>query len=631
MMRKRIFLCLVYSCFLFTCTQAQVTLYPTNWFTGMQDQNLQLMVKGNAVSNKVPMIKISANGMQLAEGMTLKKITRTENPNYIFLDIVISPAARPGTRTIQLGPKDKGLQFSYELVQKNKQNGKTRNQGVSAADFVYLIMPDRFANGDTGNDIIPGYRSNTSDRNNKYDRHGGDFKGIEKNFNYLQQLGVTTIWMTPILENNVTMMQEWGNKVAGYHGYWFTDHYEIDKRFGGNEGYKMFCDNAHTKGFKVIQDAVFNHISKEHWIYLDPPAKDWINNWPAFQGPNHREEVFFDPYASAYDKKIMLDGWFVDHLPDLNQRNPELAKYLIQHAVWTTETYGIDSWRVDTYKYCDEAFMNEVNKALYREFPQITILGEAWVNSVVGNAYFTQNKINDIFKHNANGIIDFQSCFAMLSGMNRAEGWMDGVNKLYTTLSQDIVYKNPMNNLIFLDNHDMDRVYSVVGEDWSKFKMGMNWLFTLRGIPQLYYGTEVLMKNFKNPNDAMVREDFPGGWLGDTANKFTAAGRTPKEDSAYNYVSKLAQFRKTSPAITRGKLMQYIPASGLYIYYRYTEGQSVMVVSHTGKETVKPNWTNMQERVKGFTKLKEVVTGQITELNQLTLQPGDSFVMELLP
>lgn len=630
-MRKHFLLCFCSSFILFVFLQAQPTLYPTNWFTGLKDNNLQLMIRGEGVANKVPMIKMTAAGMQLAEGMILKSIQRTDNPNYIFLNIVISAAAKPGVRKIQLGPKDKGLQFNYELVQKNKQNGKTRTQGVSAADFVYLLMPDRFANGDAGNDIIPGYRSNTSDRTNKYDRHGGDFKGIEKNFGYLKQLGITTIWMTPILENNVTMMHEWGNNVAGYHGYWFTDHYEIDKRFGGNEGYKAFCDNAHQNGFKVIQDAIYNHISKEHWIYLDPPAKDWINNWPAFQGPNHREEVLFDPYASAYDKKVMLDGWFVNHLPDLNQRNPELAKYLIQHAIWSTETYGIDSWRVDTYKYCDEAFMNEVNKALYREFPNITILGEAWVNSVIGNAYFTQNNMGNIFKHNANGIIDFQTCFAMLSGMNRADGWMDGVNKLYTTLAQDIVYKNPMNNLIFLDNHDMDRVYSVVGEDWSKFKMGINWLLTLRGIPQIYYGTEILMKNFKNPNDAMVREDFPGGWADDKVNKFTAAGRTPKEDSAYNYMSKLATFRKTAPAITQGKLMQYIPANGLYVYYRYTDRQSVIVLSHTGKEAAKPNWINMQERVAGFSKVKDVVTGKVISLQDLTLQPGDSYVMELLP
>ncbi len=630
MIRKQLVLWFISTFILLACVQAQ-TFYPTNWFTGLKDNNLQLMIKGDGVAHKVPMIKMSAAGMQLADGMTLKSITRTENPNYIFLNITIAASAKPGVRNIQLGPKDKGLQFKYELVQKNKANGKTRTQGVSAADFVYLLMPDRFANGDPTNDVIPGYRSNTSDRNSKYDRHGGDFKGIENNFGYLKQLGITTIWMTPILENNVTMMHEWGNNVAGYHGYWFTDHYEIDKRFGGNDGYKTFCDNAHKNGFKVIQDAVFNHINKEHWIYLDPPAKDWINNWPAFQGPNHREEVLFDPYASAYDKKIMLDGWFVDHLPDLNQRNPELAKYLIQHAIWTTETYGIDSWRVDTYKYCDENFMNEVNKALYREFPQITILGEAWVNSVVGNAYFTQNNINNTFKHNANGIIDFQACFAMLSGMNRAEGWMEGVNKLYTTLAQDIVYKNPMNNMLFLDNHDMDRVYSVVGEDWGKFKMGMNWLLTLRGIPQVYYGTEILMKNFKNPNDAMVREDFPGGWASDKVNKFTAAGRTPKEDSAYNYISKLANFRKNATAITQGKLMQYIPANGLYVYYRYNDKQSVVVLSHTGKEAIKPNWVNMKERVAGFTKLKDVVTGRVVNLNDFELQPGDSYVMELLP
>lgn len=606
------------------------TLFPTNWFVGMKDANLQLMIHQDNIANKIPMYKLSAAGMKLADGVILKMIHRVENPNYVFLDLVIDKNAKPGKRIFNFGNEANKVSFSYELLPRHSDNGKTRVQGISSKDFIYLMMPDRFANGDPSNDIISGYRDETSDRKNMFARHGGDFTGIQNHFDYFNQLGVTAIWMTPVIENNTSRMHEWGNEVAGYHGYWFTDHYQVDKRFGGNEGYLQLCDAAHKKGIKIIQDAVYNHVNKEHWSIIDPPMKDWINNWPAFTGPNHREEVLFDPYASGYDKKIMLDGWFVEHLPDLNQRNPYVASFLIQHAIWTTETYGIDGWRVDTYKYCDEAFLNKVNTALYREFPSITVFGEAWVNTPVANAYFTQNNIQNIFKHNANSIIDFQSCFAMLSGMNGSKDWTEGVNKIYMTLTQDILYKNPMANCIFLDNHDMDRSFSVIGEDWNKMRMGINWLLTLRGIPQLYYGTEILMKNTKKPSDAMVREDFPGGWKEDASNKFTTAGRNEKENTAFDYVSKLAQFRKKSSALTTGKTTQFIPKEGVYIYFRYDSKQTIMVVANTGEKAFKPNWNIYSEKTSGFKQLKDVVSGKSQNLNDLQVQPGESFVFELL-
>jgi glycosidase len=503
-------------------------------------------------------------------------------------------------------------------------------QGVTAKDFIYLLMPDRFANGDPSNDIIQGYRDETSNRADKFSRHGGDFKGITDHLDYLNQLGVTTLWLTPVIENDMPLMGEWGNNVAGYHGYWFTDHYQVDKRFGGNEGYKKFCDELHRNGMKVIQDAVYNHVGNHHWFVLDPPMKDWINQWPSFQGPNHREDVFFDPYVSAYDKKIMVDGWFTPHLPDLNQRNPFVAKFLIQHAIWTTEEYGIDGWRVDTYKYCDEQFMNDVNTALKNEFPLLTVFGESWVNTITANAYFTQNNIASPFRHNAKGMLDFQVSFAMLAGMNEPLDWMNGVNKIYTTLAQDVLYKDPMNNCIFLDNHDMDRVFSVVNEDWNKLRMGMNWLFTLRGIPQLYYGTEVLMKNKKVNTDATVREDFPGGWKEDTLSRFVRSGRNDQQEEAFNYISKLANFRKGSSAITAGRTMQYIPKDGLYIYFRYNSQQTVMVVTNTGKAAVKPDWSIYSERTTGFTQCRDVVSGNKIALNDLEIKPMDSFVFELL-
>ena len=601
-------------------------LYPTNWFTGLKNQQLQLIVHQQGIANQIPMYKLSPAGMKLADGVTLKMINRVENPNYVFLDLVIDKAAKPGMRTFKLGQ----VQIKYELKPKHAEDGKTRVLGVKAEDFIYLMIPDRFANGDPSNDVVKGYRDQTADRSNKFSRHGGDFKGVQDHLDYLDDLGVTTIWMTPVIENDASLMHEWGNSVAGYHGYWFTDHYQVDKRFGGNEGYLTLNNAIHKKGMKIIQDAVYNHVSKEHWSVLDPPTSDWINNWPAFTAPHHREEVLFDPYSSAYDKKIMLDGWFTDHLPDLNQRNPLVAKFLIQHAIWTTETFGIDGWRVDTYKYCDEQFLNNVNNALYAEFPRITVFGEAWVNSVIGNAYFTNNNLKAPFSHNANGVIDFQSCFAMLSAMNLSKGWNDGVNKIYMTLSQDLVYKNPMDNCIFMDNHDMDRVFSIVGEDWDKLKMGFNWLMTLRGIPQLYYGTEVLMKNLKTTSDAMVREDFPGGWKEDTANKFSDAGRSAQEKTAFNYLSALARFRKRSSALTTGKTMQYVPQNGTYIYFRYSPKQTVMVIANTGEKPAKPDWNIYQERMAGFTKIRNVVTGEVKTLAGFEIQPKESFVFELV-
>ncbi len=610
---------------------AQATdVYPTHWWVGMNNPNLQLMIH----RDRITMEKVT---MMSYKGVKMIKQIRVENPNYLWIDLVIDKAAKPGKIKFRIddlhSPEAVSfINFEFELKAKNKEDGKARIQGVSAKDFIYLLIPDRFSNGDPSNDIIKEYKDQVNDRNDKFSRHGGDFKGIENHLDYFNQLGVTTLWLTPVIENDMPKMSEWGNSVAGYHGYWFTDHYKIDKRLGGNDGYKNFCDQLHAKGLRIIQDAVYNHVGNNHWFVLDPPMKDWFNTSQGDRGPNHREEVFYDPYASKADKRAMLDGWFVPHLPDLNQQNSFVAKFLIQHAIWTTEEFGIDGWRVDTYKYCDEQFLNDINTALEKEFPKLTVFGESFVNTTVANAYFTQNNINTPFKHNAKGMLDFQTCFAMLSGMNLASGWMDGVNKIYTTLAQDVLYKDPMNNCIFLDNHDLDRVFSVVDEDWGKMKMGFNWLLTIRGIPQIYYGSEVLMKNRKVNTDATVREDFPGGWLGDNKkeNRFTKEGRSDLQQEAFEYVCKLANFRKGSSAITSGKTLQFIPVNGMYIYFRYDNKQNVMVISNTGDKTLKPDWTNYAEGTKGYTKMKNVISGEIIEMNNWEIKPKESFVFELI-
>jgi glycosidase len=620
---KKLLLLVLFSLSVFKGFSQDIKIYPSNWWVGMKNNKLQLMVHGTNVGY-CTQVHVTY------PGVTMTKINKVENKNYLFLDLAISSATKPGDLTIKFINGEIMSPVRYELKARNKDDGKTRTQGITSKDFLYLMIPDRFSNGDPSNDIIPGYRDQTSDRKNMFSRHGGDFKGVENHFDYFKQLGVTALWMTPILENNTSMLHEGGNDIAGYHGYWFTDHYQVDKRLGGNDGYLEFCNNAHKNGIKVVQDAIYNHVSNQHWFVLDPPARDWFNNWPSFTGPNHREETLFDPYASAYDKKVMLDGWFTDNLPDLNQRNPFLATFLIQHAIWCTEYFGVDGWRVDTYKYCDEQFLNNVNAALEKEFPNITIFGEAYVNTVIGNAYFTKNNMNTPFKHNANSVIDFQSCFAMVSGMSLSQGFTDGVNKLYMTMAQDVVYKNPMRNCIFLDNHDMDRIFSTVDEDWSRLKMGLTWLLTLRGIPQLYYGTEVLMKNKKVHTDATVREDFPGGWAGDPVNRFIVAGRTAQENEAFNFVSTLANYRQHSSALTTGKTTQFIPFKGLYTYFRYDAKQTIMVVANTGDKPAKPRWDTYTERTTGFTKIKDVITGKTISFAELELQPKECFVLELL-
>ena len=324
----------------------------------------------------------------------------------------------------------------------------------------------------------------------------------------------------------------------------------------------------------------------------------------------------------------MLDGWFVPHLPDINQRNPFVANFLIQHALWTVEEFGIDGWRVDTYKYCDEQFLNNVNTALEKDFPTISIFGEAVANTVAGSAYFTKNNMQTSFKHNAPGTTDFPLSYAMMDAINKPFGWTEGVNKLYMTLSQDLMYQAPEKNCIFLDNHDMERFVSMIGSDMNKYKMGMNLLFTLRGIPQLYYGTELWMKNFKDPNDGMVRLDFPGGFPNDEKDKRMVSGRDQTENTAFNYVKTLANFRKTNTALQTGKMMQWLPNDGLYVYFRYDQGSTVMIILNTSNKTKSVLLSNYGERTNGFKGFKDVVTG-VLGVNKIDLAPMESRVVLL--
>ncbi|MCU0381071.1 MAG: alpha-amylase family glycosyl hydrolase [Chitinophagaceae bacterium] len=620
-MKKRVLLsfCTTF-CFLAILTAQDTRIYPVHWWTGMKYNKVQLMMYNptglpKAVSASYPGVKIL-------------KQTQPENSHYLFVDIEIGAATRPGTVNFKTAD---GKTIPYVLKSRVKGNGVSRVKGVGSEDLVYLIMPDRFVNGDPSNDQFADLEDKTADRSNPFARHGGDMQGVQSKLDYLKDLGVTTVWMTPVNENDMPRMVEGGRwSMSGYHGYWITSHYEMDKRHGGNEAYRKLADAAHAKGMKIVQDAVYNHVGERHHTVLDMPMKAWLNQWPAYTGSNHREEVFYDPYASALDKKVMVGGWFVPHLPDLNLSNPMVAKFVIQYSIWATEEFGIDGWRVDTYKYCDEKFLNDINTALEKEFPSITVFGEAWTQNATGGAYFAQNNITAPFRHNLQGITDFPLNGAILDAVNQPFGWNEGVNRLYTTLSQDVLYKNPLRNCIFLDNHDMNRAFSVVGENLAKYKMALGLMLTLRGIPQLYYGNEIGMKNFKNPTDAEVRHDFPGGWPGDTVNKFTSTGRSALENEIFDYVRTLAKYRQGSPALTKGKTMQFIPQNGVYVFFRYTDRQTVMCVLNSNDQESSLGLSRYQERTNGFSRARNVITGTEATLGESMAVPAKSFtILEL--
>jgi neopullulanase len=610
------FLLFFYSAF----TQSEIKVYPSSWWVGMKNPHLQVMVHGNQIGK--------ADYKLSYPGVTVDSVLRPKNQNYLFLNLTIAPSTKPGNLKIEFYSGRQIVQFALDPATPGK--GTAYARGIHSDDFIYLLMPDRFSNGDPSNDKFKDLRDTVADRNNPLARHGGDLQGVINHLDYLNQLGVTAIWLTPVIENDMPLEQETAGWMSGYHGYWFTDHYEIDKRLGGKEAYLKLVQAAHAHGLKIIQDAVYNHIGAAHWIMSDPPTEDWINRWPQYQNTSHREQAIFDIHASANDKEIMEGGWFVPHLPDLNLRNPLLATYLIQQAIWMTETFQLDGWRVDTYKYCDPVFLNKLNDALESEFPSITSLGEATVNSVAAGAYFCRNNLDVSWKSNLTGILDFPVCDAMIEATRNNQGWTDGPNRLYTTLAEDMLYKDPMNNCIFLDNHDRDRFYSVVGENWNNFQMGIGLLLTERGIPHLYYGTEILMKNFKNPSDAMVREDFPGGFPADPKNKFQSSGRSAEENAAFDYVAKLANFRKSSSALGHGQLMQYVPAKGVYVYFRYDNKQTILCALNVDTLGASLNFADYAERTMGFESATDILTGNPYSLSEQMKLPARSIrILEL--
>ncbi len=591
---------------------------PTNWWVGMKNPNVQILFYGKDIAaNKIT--------LQPYSGVKIKKVNKVENPNYLFVDLEITKAAKAGKLAFIVGSGVNTAKIDYEL--------KTRTakpQALTQADVIYLIMPDRFSNGDESNDKFSDMIDNNSDRQNPWLRHGGDLQGIINHLDYFKELGVTSLWLTPVIENNQPITNEGGSMRSAYHGYGFTDHYNVDKRLGGNETYLKLINAAHEKGIKVVQDAVYNHAGINHWFLRDMPSKDWLNQWDNYTNTSYKDQPLFDIHASDYDKKVSSNGWFVPFLPDLNQKNPYVANFLIQHALWTIELFNIDAWRIDTYIYNDMEFMNKCNKAILDEHPNMLLFGESAVSTVISQSYFTKNNYNIPFKCNLPSSCDFQIQSAINTALNEKYGWNEGVNRLYQVIAQDLVYQNPERLVPFVENHDSDRFYSVIGEDFNKYKMGLTWLYTLRGIPQMYYGTEILMKNFKNPSDAEVRRDFPGGWQDDKDNKFAASGRNEKENEAFEWNKKLLNYRRTSEALTKGKMRQFLPFDGIYVYFRYTDKQRVMVISNSNSVEKEIKTQNFAEMLKTPQSAKNIMTGEtLNDLKNIKVPPMTALVLEI--
>ena len=609
------------SCFLLiaTCLKVsaqQTNIYPSNWWVGMKLNHVQLLVRSEDRLLSTEQLQINYPGIKVL------KVHHFANPKYTAIDIVIGPNAKPGTVYFTFKKGAQITKLLWPLLAKQPGNGTRYAQGVTSADFIDLLLTDRFSNGDPANDKVPGMRDQSLNRDSMYLRHGGDFQGIINHLDYFKDLGVTTLWLTPVMENDMPNRTE--------HGYAITDHYKIDPRYGSPALYKDLIDLLHKNYMKMIMDVVYNHTGLYHFLEQDPPDSTWMHRWPKFTQTNYREQTQFDPYAAPSDKKKMADGWFTSQMPDINQSNPYMANYIIQNIIWYVQKFGIDGIRIDTYTYNDQQFANRCNQAIMDEFPKITLFGETRVFGVANQAYFNQNVFHLPFKSNLQGSVDFQCLyFGIIPALTEPFDWTTGVNRLYYTLSSDFLNKDATRNVLLLDNHDEPRFFSVVGEDVQKQKMGYEWLLTCRGIPQMYYGSEVLLKGFTNP-DGLVRADFPGGWPTDKKNAFTGAGLTDNERAVQSLVKKLGNFRKTSSALKTGKMMHYVPVNGLYVYFRYDKDQTIMCVMNTGRKENPVDFSRYAERTTGFTKARNALTNEVFNTsNKVTIPAVSMWVLEL--
>ncbi len=598
-------------------------LDPQSWWIGFREPTVELMIHDKNIGKHQVSIQKT--------GITIQKVERPENSNYLYVTLFISATTTPGNVTIKLQNGADVKTYNWELKKRTPQNppstpsvsaAQKRNQGLTTADFVYLIMPDRFANGDPTNDDVAEMNQRGIDRRKMFFRHGGDLQGVINQLDYVKDLGVTAIWLNPVQENDQLF--------ESYHGYAVTDLYRIDRRFGNNEKYKEFVEKSHEKGLKVVMDIAPNHVGDQSFFIKDLPEKDWIHQFDTFTRTTYRDQVVFDPYAAQADQRQMQDGWFDVQMPDVNTNNPHTARYFIQSYLWWLEYSGLDAYRIDTYLYNDPKFMANLGAQLRNEFPKITLFGETWVHGINNQAYVTEGLIlNKKYDSAMQGVTDFQLYYSIIEALTKPQGWTEGVTRLYQNLSNDFVYKNAYQNVTFIDNHDMGRFYSIVGEDKAKYKSAIAWLLTCRGIPQWYYGAELGFTGFTNP-DGKVRQDMPGGWKEDTRSVFTEGGRTEKENDLFNYTKKLAHWRKAKTCLQDGKLMQFLPIDGVYVYFRYDAAGTVMVVMNTSDKPVKIDTKRFAERLTGFNKAKIVTTDwTLSDLSKLEVGKFETLILDL--
>jgi len=548
----------------------ELRVEPPFWWTGFKFPQLQILVHGPNIS--------SCTASLNHPGVTLDRIDRVKSSNYLFLTLTIAPDAIAGSFPIRF-LKEKAIVAEYTYELRTRDLNQKSHRGFDASDVIYLLMPDRFANGDTTNDNISGMREQ-ADRSNPNGRHGGDIKGIIDHLDYLQSLGVTAVWINPLLENNM--------EKYSYHGYSVTDYYKIDPRFGTNENYVTLADSIHARGMKLIMDMIFNHCGSNHWWMTDLPEADWINSWPEFTRSSYRAGTVSDPYASPFDSIRFVKGWFDQTMPDLNQHHPFLKNYLIQNSIWWIEFAHLDGIRQDTHPYPFKDMMAEWGKRVMDEYPDLNMVGECWMNFPSTVAYWQKDAPNkDGYNSNLPAVFDFPIYDALRVAFSEPEGWNTGIVHLYDILSQDGVYPDPMNLVIFADNHDVNRYLKTQLDDVRKMKMAMTFILTTRGIPQIFYGTELLMTTGSDEGHGIIRQDMPGGWPGDSRDTFTAGGRTPEEQNMFDFMQRLLQWRKNKPVIHSGELRHFVPLDGIYVYFRFNKTDTVMVVMNNNEQKKK--------------------------------------------
>ncbi|WP_106916266.1 glycoside hydrolase family 13 protein [Chryseobacterium aurantiacum] len=591
---------------------------PAFWWKGMKNPELQILVYGKGIAN---------NEISLSDGIQIKDIQKVENPNYVFITVNTNEINVPKfTITIKKDKKNLGS-YKYELKQRNP--GSADRESYTSKDVMYLIMPDRFANGDEKNDSTPEL-AEKADRSLPNGRHGGDLRGIMNNLDYIQNLGATAVWLTPVNEDN--------EKVYSYHGYAQTDLYKIDARYGTNEDYKTLSKELNKRNMKLVMDYVTNHWGISHWMIKDLPTKDWIHWFKegenGFKRSNYKTSSQFDTNASEIDKKYALDGWFDSTMPDINQKNPLVLKYLTQNAIWWIEYAELGGFRVDTYPYNDKEAMAKWAKAITDEYPKFNIVGESWLYTAGQiSAWQKNSKTGEAAGYNSNlpSVMDFMLFADMPKAFKEKQDWDTGLIRLYDSFSSDFLYPDINNVMVFFENHDTERWNEIFNADPSVYKMGLTLISTVRGIPQIYYGSEVGMRGDKKKGgDADIRRDFPGGWKSDKQSAFNPSTQTPEQKEFYQFTQKLLNWRKGKEVIHTGKTKNFVPKDGVFTYFRYNDKESVMVVINNNTKDQTLDLKYFEESLKGFSKGKEVISGKEFMLqNNMTIPAKTSLIIEL--